>query len=162
MELDLLKDKVGTKTLLILSVSFFVLMLALSLHRFYTFYASYDQALFEQLFWNSIHGRFFQGSLSSGQSVGYLQDGQLHKAFYSHLAQHFVIDFFLWMPIYALFPTGATSVVLQVSLITAAGIVIYFLSLHYLPENIALLISASFYGGNAVIAPTFANFYEHC
>jgi uncharacterized membrane protein len=162
MELDLLKDKNGTKALLILSMGFFILMLVFSLHRFYTFYASYDQALFDQLFWNSIHGRLFQGSLSAGQSVGYLQDGEVHKAFYSHLAQHFVIDFFLWMPIYALFPTGATLVVLQVSLITIAGIVLYVLSRHYLPTNISLLITASFYGGNAVIAPTFANFYEHC
>jgi hypothetical protein len=42
------------------------------LHRFYSFYASYDQALFDQLFWNTIHGHWFQGSLSSGQSSAYI------------------------------------------------------------------------------------------
>ncbi|WP_315791247.1 DUF2079 domain-containing protein [Fischerella sp. JS2] len=137
-------------------------MLVFCLHRFYTFYASYDQGLFDQLFWNTIHGRIFQGSLSSGQSSAYTQDGQIQTVFYCHLGQHFVIDFLLWMPIYALFPTGATLVVLQVSLITAAGLVLYALCRHYLPPSIAILITASFYGANAVIGPTFANFYEHC
>ncbi|WP_238360911.1 DUF2079 domain-containing protein [Iningainema tapete] len=136
-------------------------MLVFSLHRFYTLYASYDQALFDQLFWNTIHGDWFQGSLSSGQSSAVLQDGQVHTVFYCHLGQHFVIDFLLWLPIYALFPNGATLVVLQVTLITAAGIVLYFLARHYLPGAIATFIAASYYGANAVIGPTFANFYEH-
>ena len=121
-----------------------MLMLVLCLHRFYTFYASYDQGLFDQLFWNTIHGRFFQGSLSSGQSSAYTQDGQIQTVFYCHLGQHFVIDFLLWMPIYALFPTGATLVVLQVSLITLAGLVLYVLSCHLLPSKIAVLMTASF------------------
>ncbi|NMG20486.1 DUF2079 domain-containing protein [Brasilonema bromeliae] len=159
---DLIKNNFGLKIALTLAASFFILMLVFCLHRFYTFYASYDQGLFDQLFWNTIHGHIFQGSLSSGQSSAYTQDGQIQTVFYCHLGQHFVIDFLLWMPIYALFPTGATLVVLQVSLITAAGLVLYALCRHYLPPSIAILITASFYGANAVIGPTFANFYEHC
>ncbi|MDF5721390.1 MAG: DUF2079 domain-containing protein [Rhizonema sp. PD37] len=159
---DLIKNKSSLKITLILATVFFVLMLAFSLNRFYSFYASYDQSLFDQLFWNTIHGHLFQGSLSSGQSSAYIQDGQIQKVFYCHLAQHFVIDFLLWMPIYALFPSGVTLVILQVSLITIAGLVLYVLSRHYLPSSIAVLITASFYGANAVIGPTFANFYEHC
>ncbi|MBW4625737.1 MAG: DUF2079 domain-containing protein [Brasilonema octagenarum HA4186-MV1] len=159
---DLIKNNFGLKIALTLAASFFILMLVFCLHRFYTFYASYDQGLFDQLFWNTIHGRIFQGSLSSGQSSAYTQDGQIQTVFYCHLGQHFVIDFLLWMPIYALFPTGATLVVLQVSLITAAGLVLYALCRHYLPLSIAILITTSFYGANAVIGPNLANFYEHC
>jgi len=137
-------------------------MLVFSLNRYYSFYASYDQGLFNQLFWNSLHGHLFQGSLSSGQSSAVTYDSQPHTVSYYHLGQHFVIDFLLWLPIYALFPAGSTLVVLQVTLIAAAGIVLYALARHYLPSSIAVLITASFYGANAVIGPTFANFYEQC
>lgn len=157
-----IKDKSSLRVTLTLAAIFFAFMLVFSLHRLYTFYASYDQALFDQLFWNTIHGHWFQGSLSSGQSSAVIQDGQTHKVFYCHLGQHFVIDFILWLPIYALFPTGATLVTLQVTLIAVAGLVLYFLARHYLPASIAVLITASYYGAYAVIAPTFANFYEHC
>ena len=157
-----LKNRRGFQITLTCVAFFFVFMLVFSLHRFYTFFASYDQALFDQLFWNTLHGHFFQGSLSSGQSSAFIQDKQIETVFYCHLGQHFVIDFLLWMPLYALFPHGVTLVVLQVTLITAAGLVLYALARHYLPRQISVLISASFYGGYAVISPTFANFYEHC
>jgi uncharacterized membrane protein len=156
------KNQSGFQITLILAAVFFILILIFALHRFYTFYASYDQGLFDQIFWNTIHGNFFQSSLSSGQSSAFTKDGQPQTVFYSHLGQHFVIDFLLWMPIYALFPTGATLVVLQVALTTVAGLVLYALARHYLPPAISVLIVASFYGANAVIGPTFANFYEHC
>ncbi len=162
LSFDSLKNKSSMRRILILATIFYVLMLVFALNRFYSFYASYDQGLFEQLFWNTIHGNLFQGSLSSGQSSAVIADGQVHQVFYCHLGQHFVIDFLLWMPLYALFPSGATLVVLQVTLITMAGLVLYALARHYLPGAIAFLITASYYGANAVIGPTFANFYEHC
>lgn len=159
---NILKKDSHWRTVAILATIFCCFVTVFALNRFYSFYASYDQGLFDQLFWNSIHGRWFQGSLSSGQSIAVIADGQIHKAFYNHLAQHFVIDFILWMPIYALFPTGVTLVILQVVLMAAAGFVLYALARHYLPPNIAILITASYYGANTVIGPTFANFYEYC
>jgi uncharacterized membrane protein len=152
----------SVKVTLTLAAIFFVFMLVFSLNRYYSFYSSYDQGLFDQLFWNSLHGHFFQGSLSSGQSSAVIYDGQINKVSYYHLGQHFVLDFLLWLPVYALFPCGATLVVLQVTLITAAGIVLYALARHYLPPSIAVLITASFYGALAVMGPTFGNFYEYC
>ncbi len=145
-----------------LAAIFFIFMLVFSLNRYYSFYSSYDQGLFNQLFWNSIHGHLFQGSLSSGQSSTVLDDSQINTVSYYHLGQHFVLDFLLWLPVYALFPYGATLVVLQITLITAAGIVLFVLSRHYLPFSIAVLMTASFYGSIAVMAPIFGNFYEHC
>ncbi len=152
----------GLPKVLGVAAIFFILILVFSLHRYYSFYASYDQGLFNQLFWNSIHGHLFQGSLSSGQSSAVSFDGQVHTVSYYHLGQHFVPDFLLWLPIYKLFPFGATLVVLQVVLITAAGLVLYALARHYLQPSIAHMIAASFYGAYAVIGPTFGNFYEHC
>lgn len=139
-----------------------MIVLLFSLHRYYSFFASYDQGLFNQLFWNSIRGHFFQSSLSSAISGSTELDGQIPYTFYYHLGQHFVIDFLLWLPLYALFPSNVTLITLQVGLITVAGLVLYRLARHYLQPAIAAMITASYYGATAVIGPTFANFYELC
>jgi len=160
--LDYLKNQTGLRQAAILAAIFFTLVLTFSLIRYESFLASYDHGLFNQVFWNSVHGRFFQSSLSSGASSDSLIDRQLSYPFYSHLGQHFVIDFLLWMPIYALFQSPVTLIVLQVALIAAAGIVLYFLARHYLSVPLSIMIVASYYGANGVIGPTLGNFYEHC
>jgi uncharacterized membrane protein len=100
--------------------------------------------------------------MSSAASSASLMDRQLSYPSYIHLGQHFVIDFLIWMPIYALFPSPVTLIVLQVALIAAAGIVLYFLARHYLSVPLSVMIVASYYGANGVIGPTLGNFYEHC
>ncbi|UBF23951.1 DUF2079 domain-containing protein [Kovacikia minuta CCNUW1] len=121
-----------------------------------------DHGLFNQLFWNNLHRNFFQSSLTGGNSAATLLRGSIPPVSFVHLGQHFVIDFLLWLPIYALFPSPITLIVLQVSLITVAGIVLYTLARHYLQPRLALMVTASYYGAGAVIGPTFANFYEQC
>lgn len=160
--LDFWKKRPELRRILLLAAIFFSLTLVLALNRYYSLYATFDQGLFNQLFWNSIHGRLFQGSLSSVQSSAFIYDGQLPSASYYHLGQHFVIDFLLWLPIYALFPSPVTLVVLQVALIAAGGLILYALARHYLSPPLAALITASFYAANTVIGPTLGNFYEHC
>jgi uncharacterized membrane protein len=156
------KDKPGFKQVLILGSIFFVLLLALALNRYYSFGATYDHGLFDQVFWNSIHGKLFQSSLSSVASSDHIIDHKLPLVNYIHLGQHFVIDFLLWMPLYALFPSPVTLVILQVILITVAGLILYPLARHYLSIPLSVMIVASYYGANAVIGPTLDNFYEHC
>jgi uncharacterized membrane protein len=148
--------------LLILTAVFFSFMLIFSLNRYFCFYASYDHGLFNQLFWNNLRGNFFQSSLTGANSVGVIQDGKIPTVNFIHLGQHFVVAFLLWLPIYALFPSPITLVVLQVVLMTLGGIVLYALARHYLKPRLALMILASYYTAGAVIGPTFANFYEHC
>ncbi|MEG4858488.1 DUF2079 domain-containing protein [Microcoleus sp. K1-B6] len=155
-------NQTGLRQVTILATIFFILVLSFSIIRYESFLANYDHGLFNQVFWNSIHGRFFQGSLSSAASSASLMDRQLSYPFYIHLGQHFVIDFLIWMPIYALFPSPITLIVLQVALIAAAGIVLYFLARHYLSVTLSVMIVASYYGANGVIGPTLGDFYEHC
>lgn len=144
------------------AIAFFVFTLLLTLHRHYTFYSSYDQGIFNQIFWNSIHGHFFQSSLSSQISGNVAQKGEFSQVFYYHLGQHFNPIFLLWLPLYALFPSPATLIVLQVALVTAAGLVLYVLAQHYLEPPVAAMIAISFYGANAVLGPTLANFHDIC
>lgn len=152
----------ASKTVLLLAGIFFFLCLLFTLHRYYSFYASFDQGIFNQVFWNNLHGRFFQSSLSSSLSTNVVHAGEFPTVYYHRLGQHFTPALLLWLPIYALFPSPATLTVLQVTLITAAGLVLYVLARLYLQPQLAVMITASFYGANAVIGPTLSNFHDIC
>lgn len=144
----------------ILAGVFFFVTLAIGWHRYFTFYASYDQGIFGQLFWNGIHGRFFQSSLSSVLSGAVIHDNQVPTVFYHRLGQHFDPIQLIWHPIYALFPSPATLVVLQSAFVTLAGLVLYALARQYLPPRLSQWITAGFYGSVAVIGPTLSNYHD--
>ncbi len=144
------------------AIAFFVLGATLSLHRYYSFYASFDQGIFNQVFWNGIHGRFFQSSLSSTLSTNVVHDGQVPEVYYHRLGQHFTPALLLWLPIYALFPSPTTLTVLMVTLIASAGVVLYVLARQYLQPPLAAAIALSYYAANAVIGPTLSNFHDNC
>lgn len=148
--------------MLMAAIAFFLICLLFSLHRYYSFYASYDQGIFNQVFWNSIHGHFFQSSLSSALSTNVVHQGQVSEVYYHRLGQHFTPALLLWLPIYALFPSPVTLTFLQVTLVTAAGLVLYILARQHLKPPLSAMITVSFYGANAVIGPTLANFHDIC
>jgi len=154
------RQKSGTRLLIGAAIAFFVLNLILGLHRYYSFYATFDQGIFNQVFWNNLHGRFFQSSLSSSLSTNVVHSGEIPEVYYHRLGQHFTPALLLWLPIYALFPSPATLTVLQVTLVTAAGLVLYALARQYLTPAIAAMITASFYAANAVLGPTQSNFHD--
>lgn len=142
------------------ALAFFCMALILGLHRHYTFYSSYDQGIFNQVFWNNLHGRFFESSLSSQLSANVVHQGEVPTVDYHRLGQHFTPALLLWLPLYALFPTPATLTVLQVTLVTAAGLLLYVLARQYLEPPLAGMITVSFYCANAVIGPTLSNFHD--
>ena len=150
------------KWLLIVTAAFCSFLLIFSLHRYYTFYASYDHGLFNQIFWNNLHRRWFQSSLTGEHAAAFVLNNEIPPVNFNHLGQHFVPNFLLWLPIYALFPSPVTLIVLQIGLMAAGGVVLYALARHYLAPTLSLLITAGYFGAHAVIGPTFANFYEHC
>uniref|UniRef100_A0A0C1NKR3 Membrane protein n=1 Tax=Tolypothrix bouteillei VB521301 TaxID=1479485 RepID=A0A0C1NKR3_9CYAN len=155
-----LETKSELSLVFLLGSIFFVLCLLFTLHRYYSFYASFDQGIFNQVFWNNLHGRFFQSSLSSSLSTNVVHSGEVASVYYHRLGQHFTPALLLWLPIYALFPSPATLTVLQVTLITAAGLVLYVLARQYIEPPIAVMITASYYAANAVIGPTLSNFHD--
>ena len=152
----------GLRLAIFAAIAFFLFTLLLTLHRHFTFYSSYDQGIFNQVFWNGIHGRFFQSSLSSQLSTNVVHSGEVPEVFYHRLGQHFTPALLLWLPIYALFPHPATLTVIQVVLVSAAGLVLYALARVYLQPLVAATISISFYCANAVMGPTLANFHDNC
>lgn len=128
-----------------LAAIFFSIVLLISLHRYFTFYTSYDQGLFNQVFWNSLHGRFFQSSLTSNNSISSMADGVIPTVYFLHLGQHLVPNFLLWLPLYAVYPNPATLVVLQVGLMALGGLLLYALARHYLAPQLSLWIMGSYY-----------------
>ncbi|MBE9042146.1 DUF2079 domain-containing protein [Oscillatoriales cyanobacterium LEGE 11467] len=144
------------------ALAFFGICLVLILHRYYTFYASFDQGIFNQVFWNNSHGRLFESSLSSSLSIDVVGDNQIPEVYYHRLGQHFTPALLFWLPFYALFPTAATLSVLQVTLVTAAGIVLYFLARQSVSSPIAAAIAVSYYAANAILGPTLGNFHDSC
>ena len=152
----------GLRLVIVAAIAFFLFTLVLNLHRHFTFYSSYDQGIFNQVFWNGIHGRFFESSLSSQLSTNVVHNGELPAVYYHRLGQHFTPALLLWLPIYALFPHPATLTILQVILVTAAGLVLYLLARQYLEPKIAGMIAVSFYCANAILGPTLSNFHDIC
>lgn len=144
------------------AITFFLFTLIFTLHRHYTFYSSYDQGIFNQVFWNGSHGRFFQSSLSSQLSTNVVHHGEVPEVYYHRLGQHFTPALLLWLPLYALFPSPVTLTVLQVVLVTAGGLVLYVLARQYLEPPLAVMITVSYYCANAVLGPTLSNFHDIC
>ena len=157
-----LERNTGWKWAIAAAATFFSITLILILNRHLTFYSDYDQGIFNQVFWNNLHGRLFQSSLSSQLSTNVVHSGEAPEVFYRRLGQHFTPALLIWWPIYALFPNPATLSVLQVTLVTAAGLVLFALARHYLEPPVAVAIAISYYCSNAVLGPTLANFHDIC
>jgi len=148
------------KPILPIAGVFFFICLILVLNRYFSFYASFDQGIFNHVFWNNLHGRFFQSSLSSSLSTNVVHANEIPTVYYHRLGQHFTPALLLWLPIYALFPNAATLAVLLVTLITAGGLMLYVLARQYLEPPLAVMITASYFAANAVIGPTLSNFHD--
>ena len=94
-----------------LALAYFVLYSVLSVLR-HTTYHSFgpDLGIFDQVFWNTTQGRFFESTMSLAQP-------QPH----SYLADHFSPVYLVLLPAYALIPRPQTLVVLQ-TLFLALGV----------------------------------------
>lgn len=123
--------------------------------------ASYDQGIFTQALWNGLRGHPFESTLSSQLSSAVIHGGELPTVGYHRLGQHFTPLLLLWAPLVGLMgPAGLA--VLQVGLVTTAGLVLHRLARHWLPPAPAAMVAVSFYGANAVIGPTWGNFSDLC
>jgi len=154
---------VNHRRLLWVAAIFWLLMGLSILNRHWAMYpafSTHDQGIFNQIFWNGSHGRFFEGTLSSGESAAVLFGNQPPDVNYQRLGQHFTPIHLLWLPIYSLFPDSATLLVLQVTLVTAGGIALYGLARQRLSEPVALWITLGYFCAQAVIAPSLANFHD--
>jgi uncharacterized membrane protein len=101
-----------------LIVLYFIVYSALSILR-HTTYHSFgpDLGLFDQIFWNTTQGRFFESTMSLGQP-------QPH----SYFGDHFSPVYLLILPFYAVFPRPQTLLIAQTLALALGAIPIYLLA----------------------------------
>ncbi len=140
---------------------FAVAGLSIQLWRLLSLTASYDQGIFTQVLWNTLRGHPFESTLSSQLSTNVIHAGEPPALGYQRLGQHFTPLLLLWAPLVGTLGSGALGVI-QVLLITAAGLTLHRLSRHWLPAGPAALVAISFFAANAVIGPAWGNFTDLC
>lgn len=140
---------------------FAVAGLSIQLWRLLSLTASYDQGIFTQVLWNTLRGHPFESTLSSQLSTNVIHAGQPPALGYQRLGQHFTPLLLLWAPLVGTLGSGALGMI-QVLLITAAGLTLHRLARHWLPAGPAALITISFFAANAVIGPAWGNFTDLC
>ena len=150
-----------SRRILVVAGVFSLTLLALQGWRSWVLLASYDQGIFQQVLWNSLHGHWFESTLSSQLSTNVIHDGALPSIGYARLGQHFTPTLLIWAPLVGLIG-GAALPLVQVGLITAAGLVLHRLANQLVPERTADWITYGYFAGNALIGPTLGNFTDLC
>ncbi len=154
--------RIGSERRVLLAAAVFAVVgLALQWWRLQVLTASYDQGIFLQVLWNALHGHPFESTLSSQLSTNVIHGGELPALGYHRLGQHFTPILLVWLPLVALLGIWALPLV-QVGVVTAAGLVLHRLAAGRLAPRLAGLLAVSFYGANAVLGPTWGNFTDLC
>ena len=140
---------------------FTCLALLLQAWRSHVLLASYDQGIFQQVLWNSLHGHPFESTLSSQLSTNVIHAGELPSVDYERLGQHFTPTLLLWAPLFSLIGAAALPLV-QVGLISSAGLLLHRLACGMMKTPIANWIGYGYFAGQALIGPTLGNFTDLC
>ena len=147
------------RRVLAMALLFFLLCLALQSWRLVSLSATYDQALFLQELWSTARGRLFESSLSSVLSGGVVNGLAPPSVNYLHLGQHANFLTLLGAPLVLWLGPWALPL-LQVSALTAAGLVLWRLAAARLPADLAERLTAAYFLSGAVIGPALENFHD--
>ena len=153
------KAVVWPRSLVCLAAGFWLVTLLIQIWRLESVSATYDQALFLQELWSTAQGRPFESSLSSVLSGAVAIGGALPWVDYLHLGQHANALTLAVAPLVALLGAWALPLV-QVSVLTAAGLVLWRIAARRLPQALALRITAAYFLSGAVIGPALENFHD--
>ncbi len=143
------------------TAAFFCICSTLQWWRMQSLTASMDQGILYQVLWNALQGHPFESTLSSQLSTNVVHSGGVPSVGYHRLGQHFTPTLLIWLPLIALMGKWALPI-LQVFLVSSAGLVLYNLAKSKLSSNLASIITFSFFGANAVIGPCLGNFTDLC
>ena len=112
-----------------------VLLGGLALVRHWTFHSTAsDLAVFDQVLWNTIHGRFMESTLSLARCIPH-----------SFFGDHFSPALLLLLPLYALIPRPETLLLVQTVALALGVWPIYLLARHFLPPGAQRLVWVAAY-----------------
>ena len=147
------------RSVIVMAGGFFLVCLAIQIWRLETLSASYDQALFLQELWSTAQGRPFESSLSSVLSASVALGEDFPKVDYLHLGQHANVLTLFGSPLVGLIGKWALPII-QVTALTAAGLVLWRLADSRLPRALAERITAAYFLSGAVLGPALENFHD--
>ena len=112
-----------------------ILFGALALLRHWTFHSTAsDLAVFDQVMWNTVHGRFMESTLSLARCEPH-----------SFFGDHFSPALLLLVPPYALFPHPETLIVVQTISLAVGVWPVYLLARRFLPTSEQRLVWVAVY-----------------
>ena len=147
------------RSIITLAAGFWLVMVLVQAWRLFSLSATYDQALFLQELWSTSQGRPFESSLSSVLSGDVALGGALPWVTYLHLGQHANAFTLLGAPLVGVFGAWALPLI-QVSALTAAGLVLWRIADDRLPRSLAVQISLAYFLSGAVVGPAMENFHD--
>jgi uncharacterized membrane protein len=107
----------------------------LSVRRHETYHSlGPDLGLFDQIFWNTVHGRPFESTMSLGWTEPH-----------SFFADHFPPALWLLVPFYALVPSPETLLILQTLALALGAVPVYLTARHRLPPGYQRLLWVAIY-----------------
>ena len=124
---------------------------SLSLIRHWAFHSTaLDLGVFDQVLWNTVHGRFMESTLS-------LERCDPHSFFLDHFSPALL----LIVPFYAVVPRPETLIVFQTAALALGAWPVYLLARHYLPRGGERLVWVAVYVLSAPLAwITLYDFHE--
>jgi uncharacterized membrane protein len=129
----------------VLAFVYVVFFISVNFCRFYLNYNIHDLYIFENSFWNTLHGRFFWNFYEFG----------------NHLGVHFSPGLILVLPFYAIFQSPLTLLFLQCVFFTVSVFFIFKLAKILLKDDLtAFLISFAFMIHPVTVGAGFSGFHE--
>ncbi|PWR71959.1 DUF2079 domain-containing protein [Methanospirillum lacunae] len=127
------------------SIIFALFFSLVSLYRLSVFDPQYDTALFNQLFWNTIHsGEFLTNSFEGG----------------SHLGVHFSPILLLALPFYYLSSSAVTLFIIKSVLITLGVVPVYLCAREFIGSKHAWIVALIYFLYPVVQGLAYCDFYE--
>jgi len=129
----------------ILTFIYAVIIISVNFCRFYSNYNIHDLYIFENSFWNTLHGRFFWNFYEFG----------------NHLGIHFSPGLILLLPFYAIFQSPLTLLFIQSVVFSLTVILVFRLVKILLKDDLtAFFISLAFMIHPVCVGAGFSGFHE--
>ena len=122
----------GDFIILLAAALFFIAFFSLAYLKFRSHNTLVDLPIYSHAMWNTLHGRLMF------TTTVYIPEG------YNHLGDHLSLTLLLFLPVYALFPSPITLLLIQSFFLVIGAFPIYRLAKERLGERAALLFAAAY------------------
>ncbi|MCX5713905.1 MAG: DUF2079 domain-containing protein [Candidatus Omnitrophica bacterium] len=108
-------------------------------------WCGYDQTLWCQVLWTTLHGKLMWGSFLGINGL-------------CHLAEHVTLTILLWLPLYFIFPFPATLSIVQVFLLGTSAVIVYLIAKDKIDSGAALMFTLFYLTNNFIIQAVIEGF----